>query len=189
MSPSTKASTKQLKTPPSTLQEQTGLLQQLSREHHRYSYRWSDQLLSLYRQVVRVVDGFELRYRYAHWLHQPDQPSGVLYQLPCDCDLSQVALLLASGGMTMCQLDTLASAMHPLYRDDLYRARVLRLVQLDRLGDKPTRHLLVQVPHHELERLQQEEPPALDQQRKQGQIRYYEQLDRTDRGGRYGARA
>jgi hypothetical protein len=79
--------------------------------------------------------------------------------------------------------------MHPLYRDDLYRTRVLRLVQLDRLGDKPARHLLVQVPHHELERLQQEEPPALDQQHKQGLIRYYEQLDRAERGGRYGARA
>ncbi|MCE1226276.1 MAG: hypothetical protein LWW87_07300 [Geobacteraceae bacterium] len=189
MSLSTRASTKQLKTPPSTLQEQTGLLQKLSREHHRYSYRWSDQLLSLYRQVVRVVDGFELKYRYAHWLHQPDQPSGTLYQLSCDCDLSELALLLASGAMPLQQLTHLASAIDLLYREDLYRARVLRLVQLDRLGDRPVRHLLVQVPHHELERLQQEEPPALDQQHKQGLIRYYEQLDRADRGGRYGARA
>jgi hypothetical protein len=119
----------------------------------------SDSLLPWYRQVTRLIDGFELEHRYLHYLKDGnEQLVGSLLQLSSGHDLSEVALQLASGAVSLEQLrrEGVIGQEDNLTRSWLYRSRVIRVVQLDRIGETAVRHLLVQVPAHEVTRLQQE---------------------------------
>lgn len=142
----------------------------------------SDSLLPWYRQVTRLIDGFELEHRYLRFLKDDNgQLVGSLFQLSSGYDLSEVALQLASGAVSLEQLrrEGVIGQEDNLTRSWLYRSRVIRVVQLDRIGDTAVRHLLVQVPAHEVTRLQQErellETTPLDAHEMRELKRFYEQ--------------
>ena len=161
-----KIRTRNLAVPPSRLAGLHELLDTLRADTVRSSIAamglsstQSDSLLPWYRQVTRLIDGFELEHRYLRFLKDDnEQLVGSLLQLSSGHDLSEVALQLASGAVSLEQLrrEGVLGQEDNLTRSWLYRSRVIRVVQLDRIGDTAVRHLLVQVPAHEVTRLQQE---------------------------------
>ena len=184
-----KIRTRNLAVPPSRLAGLHELLDTLRADTVRSSIAamglsstQSDSLLPWYRQVTRLIDGFELEHRYLRFLKDGnEQLVGSLLQLSSGHDLSEVALQLASGAVSLEQLrrEGVIGQEDNLTRSWLYRSRVIRVVQLDRIGDTAVRHLLVQVPAHEVTRLQQErellETTPLDAHEMRELKRFYEQ--------------